>query len=76
MLCMVALLAHHNKFIWVPEINLEDAEMSCRSVEEKVCPAWQNDIFTADGSSIPLFQKPNYFSDTYYDRKAHYSMNW
>ena len=72
---MVALLGHHNEYIWMPQTDLEDAELSCRFVEEKTCPAWRNGIFTADGSTILLLQKPGSFGETFYDRKSKYSVN-
>ena len=56
-------------------MDSEDAELSHRFVEEKTCPAWQNVIFAADGSTIPFFQKPGFFGETFYDRKSTYSVN-
>ena len=72
---MVALLGHHNEYIWMPQTDSEDAELLRRFVEEKTCPAWRNGIFAADGSTIPLFQKPGFFGETFYDRKSKYSVN-
>lgn len=28
-----------------------------------------------DGTFIPLFQKPTYFGETFFDRKSNYSLN-
>ena len=72
---MVALLGQHNDFIQMPGVDSEDAELACMFVEGRTCPGWRNGIFAADGSAIPLFQKPGYFGETFYDRKSTYSMN-
>ena len=73
---MVVLLGQHNEFIQMPGVDLEDTELAHMFVEGRTCPGWQNGIFAADGSAIPLFQKPGYFGETFYDRKSTYSMNY
>ena len=72
---MIALLSCHNKYIVVPLVDSEDAELSHTFIEEWTFPGWQNGIFTTDGSTIPLFQKPGYYGETFYDRKSTYSLN-
>ena len=72
---MIALLSCHNKYIVVPLVDTEDAELSHTFVEERTCPGWLNGIFTTDGSTIPLFQKPGYYGETFYNRKSTYSLN-
>jgi hypothetical protein len=71
---MVALLGQHNKFLQMPGVS-EDAELVCMFVEGRTYPGWWNGIFAADGSAIPLFQKPGYFGKIFYDRKSTYLMN-
>lgn len=72
---MVVLLGQHNEFIQMPGVDSEDTELAHMFVEGRTCPGWRNGIFAADGSAIPLFQKPGYFGETFYDRKSTYSMN-
>jgi hypothetical protein len=72
---MIALLSHHNEYVRVP-LDPGEMELSRKFVEERTCPGWQNGVFAADGSSIPLFQKPGFFGETFYDRKSTYSMNF
>ena len=72
---MVSLLSHHNEYIQVPPADSEDLELARNFVEERSCPGWRNGVFAVDGSAIPLFQKPGFFGETFYDRKSTYSMN-
>ena len=73
---MIALLSLHNEYIGVPPLESEEMELLRKFVEERTCPGWWNGVFAADGSAIPLFQKPGYFGKTFYDRKSTYSMNF
>jgi hypothetical protein len=72
---MVSLLSHHNEYIQVPPADSEDLELAHNFVEERSCPGWWNSVFAVDGSVIPLFQKPGFFGEIFYDRKSTYSMN-
>ncbi|KAL7283097.1 hypothetical protein ACG7TL_002522 [Trametes sanguinea] len=41
----------------------------------QVCPGWKNGWCMVDGTLVPLFQRPGIFGNTWFDRKANYSMN-
>ena len=72
---MIAVLDEHNQFVRIPSEDLEDMEKAWVFTESHTCPAWKNGIFAADGSSIPLFEKPHMFGESYCDRKSRYSLN-
>ncbi|KIJ61940.1 hypothetical protein HYDPIDRAFT_72537, partial [Hydnomerulius pinastri MD-312] len=72
---MVALLDQHDDFIAIPLENSEEMERSRRWAEDRSCCSWRNDIFAADGSAIPLSEKPSIYGETFYDRKSRYSLN-
>ncbi|THU93178.1 hypothetical protein K435DRAFT_670685 [Dendrothele bispora CBS 962.96] len=44
-------------------------------VEENSCPAWRPGWLMVDGTLIPLYSRPAFFGNTWYDRKSNYSMN-
>ena len=45
------------------------------SVEEASCPAWRDGWLMVDGTLAPLFMRPGFFSNTWFDWKSNYSMN-
>lgn len=44
-------------------------------VEENSCPAWRGGWCMVDGTLIPLFMRPGFFGNTFFDRKSNYSLN-
>jgi len=44
-------------------------------VEENSCHAWRNGWLMVDGTLVPLFQRPVFFGNTFFDRKSNYSLN-
>ena len=44
-------------------------------VEESSCPAWRDGWLMVDGTLVPLFMRPAFFGNTWFDRKSNYSMN-
>ena len=72
---MVAILDEHDTFVNMPPHDSEDMERACTFTESRACPAWRNGVFATDGSSIPLFEKPHIFGETFYDRKCRYLLN-
>jgi hypothetical protein len=44
-------------------------------VESKSCPAWRNGWLMVDGTLVPLFRRPGYFGNVFFDRKSNYSLN-
>ncbi|KIN97520.1 hypothetical protein M404DRAFT_160222 [Pisolithus tinctorius Marx 270] len=73
---MVTILDEHDTFVNIPPHTLEDMERACTFTESWTCLAWRNRVFAADGSSIPLFEKPHIFGESFYDRKSRYSLNY
>ncbi|KIN97847.1 hypothetical protein M404DRAFT_159493 [Pisolithus tinctorius Marx 270] len=72
---MVAILDEHDRFINIPSEDLQEMERAWVFTESCTCSAWRNGMFAADGSSIPLFEKPLIFGEMFYDRKSRYSLN-
>jgi hypothetical protein len=44
-------------------------------VEEHSCKAWRDGWCLVDGTLIPLFDRPFWFGESYFDRKCNYSLN-
>jgi hypothetical protein len=44
-------------------------------VEEHSCKAWRDGWCLVDGTLIPLFDRPYWFGESYFDRKCNYSLN-
>ena len=63
----MALLCQDNEYIGVLLLELDDMKLLCKFIKDRTCPGWWNGIFAAD-TSIPLFQKPGFFGETFYDK--------
>lgn len=44
-------------------------------VEKHSCKAWRNGWCMVDGTLVPLFDRPFWFGESYFDRKCNYSLN-
>jgi len=44
-------------------------------VELQSCPAWRNGWLMVGGTLVPLFLRPGFYGNTWFDRKSNYSMN-
>jgi hypothetical protein len=44
-------------------------------VEAHSCRAWRNGILFVDGTLVPLFDRPHWYGESYFDRKCNYSLN-
>ncbi|KAG2053175.1 hypothetical protein BDR06DRAFT_1054468 [Suillus hirtellus] len=63
---MMALLAKHNKFIFFPTLDSDEAGHSWK---------YWNDILAADGSLITLCDKPSLYDETFHSRNPQYFLN-
>ena len=72
---MAAVLDEHDLFVNIPPVDSEDMERARAFTESWTCPVWRKGVFAADGSSIPLFEKPCFFGESFYDRKSRYSLH-
>jgi hypothetical protein len=53
-----------------------DAKADAKAwVEENSCPAWRNGWCMVDGTLVPLFMRPAFFGNSWFDRKSNYSLN-
>ncbi|KIK76957.1 hypothetical protein PAXRUDRAFT_168288 [Paxillus rubicundulus Ve08.2h10] len=64
---MVAILDQHNNFIQFPPPNSHDCLWAKEFMKNSACPEWQGGFLAADGSAIPLFQKPGFYGETFFD---------
>ncbi|THU76989.1 hypothetical protein K435DRAFT_878449 [Dendrothele bispora CBS 962.96] len=57
---------------WPSETEQEQAK---QWVENNSCPAWRDGWLMVDGTLVPLYARPAFFGNTWFDRKSNYSMN-
>jgi len=62
----------HSALRWA---NDEAKETAKNWVENASCPAWRNGWLMVDGTLVPLFIRPSFFGNTWFDRKSNYSLN-
>lgn len=62
-----------NEAICMPDP--EGKEAAKNWVEAHSCRAWRNGWLFVDGTLIPLFDRPHWYGESYFDRKCNYSMN-
>ena len=56
--------------------SLDSAKEAVKAwVEESSCPAWHDGWLMVDGTLVPLFMRPGFFGNTWFDHKSNYSMN-
>ena len=63
---------HRSSVRWASSAAKETAKAW---TEEASCPAWRDGWLMVDGTLVPLFMRPAFFGNTWFDRKSNYSMN-
>lgn len=53
----------------------EEKEEAKRWIEKHSCEAWRDGWCMVDGTLIPLYERPFWFGESYFDRKHNYSLN-
>ena len=53
----------------------EEKEEAKEWVEEHSCKAWRDGWCLVDGTLIPLYARPYWYGESYFDRKCNYSLN-
>ncbi|KAF8583705.1 hypothetical protein K439DRAFT_1617284 [Ramaria rubella] len=55
----------------------DDEARECAKVwvEEQSCPMWRDGWLMVDGTLVPLYARPGFFGNSFFDRKSNYSMN-
>ena len=54
----------------------DDAKEKAKAwVEDASCYAWRDGWLMVDGTLVPLFMRPGFYGNTWFDRKSNYSMN-
>lgn len=74
---MLAILHHHDSMIHFDPTQQkyqEEKQKAQRYVEERTCSQWKGGFLCVDGTSFPLFQKPGWYGEGYFDRKCNYSL--
>ncbi|VDC03502.1 unnamed protein product [Peniophora sp. CBMAI 1063] len=57
---------------WPTEEEKEEAK---QWVEDHSVKQWRDGYLFVDGTLVPLYAKPFWYGESYYDRKSHYSLN-
>ncbi|KIJ42752.1 hypothetical protein M422DRAFT_170775 [Sphaerobolus stellatus SS14] len=57
---------------WPTERQKEDAKAW---IESRSCPSWCDGWLMVDGTLVPLFARPGFYGNSWYDRKSNYSLN-
>ena len=68
-----AILANYHAVRWVSEEEKEESKEWVAKVSG--CQTWRDGYCMVDGTLIPLFAKPSFFGEAYFDRKSNYSLN-
>ncbi|KAE9392391.1 hypothetical protein BT96DRAFT_830697 [Gymnopus androsaceus JB14] len=55
--------------------NKDEKEEAKKWVERHSCKAWRNGWCFVDGTLIPLYTRPYWYGESYFDRKCRYSLN-
>jgi hypothetical protein len=67
--------AFRDKVMSFPDINSPDRDEAKEWVEEQSCPGWRKGWLMVDGTLIPIYARPGFYGNVFYDRKCNYSMN-
>jgi hypothetical protein len=72
---MTALLRHSfmSEAVCLP--TTEEKSKAKDWVEAHSCRAWRHGWIFVDGTLIPLFDRPHWYGESYFDRKCNYSLN-
>ncbi|KAJ3912412.1 hypothetical protein F5877DRAFT_54077 [Lentinula edodes] len=54
----------------------EEKEQAKQWVENHSCYAWRNGLYFVDGTLVPLYARPYWYGESYFDRKCRYSLNF
>ncbi|KAF8578055.1 hypothetical protein K439DRAFT_1648881 [Ramaria rubella] len=57
---------------WPSEIQKAEASSW---VESRSCSGWRGGWLMVDGTLVPLFARPGFYGNSWYDRKSNYSLN-
>ncbi|RPD72619.1 hypothetical protein L226DRAFT_466844 [Lentinus tigrinus ALCF2SS1-7] len=53
----------------------EEKDEAKEWVEQHSCKAWRDGWLLVDGTLVPLYMRPYWYGESYYDRKCQYSLN-
>lgn len=53
----------------------EEKEEAKRWVEDHSCAEWRDGFCMVDGTLVPIYERPFWFGESYFDRKSNYSLN-
>jgi hypothetical protein len=72
---LMAMLRHGFLSLQVRLPTEEEKEEAKAYVEEASCKAWRGGWCFVDGTLVPLFDRPHWYHESYFDRKSNYSLN-
>ena len=74
--CVMTALLHvdfREEAVHFP-LDLEK-EAAKQWVQDHSCKAWHGGWCLVDGTLVPLYSKPHWYGESYFDCKCHYSLN-
>ncbi|KAJ7127999.1 hypothetical protein C8R44DRAFT_830346 [Mycena epipterygia] len=72
---MTAVLRHDFMSEAVRKPTAPEKEKAKEWVEAHSCKGWRNGWCLVDGTLVPLFDRPYWYGESYFDRKCNYSLN-
>lgn len=72
---LTALLRHEFVSEAIRFPTAEEKEKAKAWVEDHSCPAWRNGYLFVDGTLIPLYGRPYWYGESYFNRICNYSLN-
>ncbi|KIJ09092.1 hypothetical protein PAXINDRAFT_43034, partial [Paxillus involutus ATCC 200175] len=72
---MTAILRPHFMSSAVRFPTAEEKEAAKSWVEARSCKAWRDGWCFVDGTLVPLYDRPHWYGESYFDRKCNYSLN-
>ncbi|KAF9039982.1 hypothetical protein BJ165DRAFT_1416426 [Panaeolus papilionaceus] len=54
----------------------EEKEEAKKWIEKHSCSAWRDGWCMVDGTLVPLYERPHWYGESYFDRKSNYSLNF
>ncbi|KAF8586960.1 hypothetical protein K439DRAFT_1339665 [Ramaria rubella] len=53
----------------------DEKEQAKQVIEAQTCPAWHDGWCMVDGTLVPLYARPGFYRNTWFDCKSNYSLN-
>jgi hypothetical protein len=72
---MSAILDSDLRSTYIQWPSQAQREVHKQAVEDLTCKEWRDGWCMIDGTLIPLYERPYFYGETFFDRKSNYSLN-